>query len=109
MRALPVIFAMVLVVSGCAAGKSRIGVNSNRPVPVVAACIAEQWSRQYPDVRLVEYGRAPDHGAHVGAVGLMEAKVYPTVYGSWVSLSTHHHEMLVRGHPVISSALACAQ
>ena len=109
MRALPVIFAIVLVASGCAPGKSRIGVNSNKPVPVVAACIAEQWSRQYPDVRLFEYGRAPDLRANVGAVGLMEAQVYPTVYGSWVSLSTYHQEMLVRGHPVITGALACAQ
>jgi hypothetical protein len=109
MRAWPVIFAIVLVASGCAPGKSRIGINSNKPVPVVASCIAEQWSRQYPNVRLAEYGRAPNLRANVGAVGLMDAQVYPTVYGSWVSLSTYHHEMLVRGHPVISGALACAQ
>ena len=109
MRALPVVFAIVLVASGCAPGKSRIGVNSNKPVPVVANCIAEQWSRHYPNVTLVEYGHTPDLRANVGAVGLMHARVYPTVYGSWVSLSTYHHEMLVRGHPVISGALACAQ
>ena len=109
MRALPVVFAIVVAASGCAPGKSRIGVNSNKPVPVVATCIAEQWRHQYPEVTLVEYGLAPDLRADVGAVGLMEAQVYPTVYGSWVSLSTYHQEMLVRGHPVITGALTCAQ
>lgn len=108
MRALPVIFVMGLAVSGCAPGMSRIGVNSNQPAPVVADCIAERWSGHYADVKVVAYGHAPKVRADVGAFGLMRAEVYPTVYGSWVSLSTYHHELLVRGHPVISSALACA-
>lgn len=109
MRALPVILVMGLAVSGCGPGMSRIGVNSSQPAPVVADCIAERWIGYYPDVKVVAYGNAPHVRADVGSAGLMKAEVYPTVYGSWVSLSTYHHEMLVRGHPVISGALDCAR
>ena len=111
MRVLPVIFVTVVVVGGCAQGLSRIGVNSTKPASTVANCIGERWSRQYPNVSIVGRARSLNVSANVGIETpmLMHAEVLPTAFGSWVSLSTPHHEIILRGHPVISVALACAQ
>jgi hypothetical protein len=109
MRALPVILVAVMALSGCALSKSRISVNSARPAPTVATCIQEQWNRQYPHVRIVGVMHALHVRAGVSGQTLAQAEVYPTVFGSWVSVSTYHREMVVRSHPLIRAALACAE
>ncbi len=108
MRATPLALVAVLAASGCAPWMSHIAISSNKPVATVASCIGEQWNRQYPQVSSVTYGSNVTVRAHAGPAGLMEATVWPSVYGSKVRLSTYHHEMLSRGHPVIDSAIACA-
>lgn len=108
MRAMPLALVAVLAVSGCAPWQSYIAISSDKPVAIVAGCIAEQWNRQYPQVSSVAYGDSVAVRAHVGPATLMDASVRPSVYGSHVRLSTYHHEMLSRGHPIISSAVACA-
>jgi hypothetical protein len=83
--------------------------HSSKPAHNVANCIGDQWNRQYPNVSVVAYGTGLQVRTNAGPGLLMQAEVLPTVYGSWVSLSTYHHEMIVRGHPVIRVALACAE
>jgi hypothetical protein len=111
MRATSLSLVGVLFASGCAPWSmthapwmSHIAISSNKPVATVASCIGGQWNRHYPQVSTVTYGSR----VVVRAAGLIDAVVWPTVYGSTVRLSTFHHEMLERGHPVISSAIACA-
>ena len=108
MRALPVVLVALLALGGCASKWSRVEIKSANPVSVVADCIAQQWSGQYPDVAVVAYATGTTVSANIGTTMPIQVEVLWTAFGSRVRFSTAHHELVLRDHPAPRAVRGCA-
>jgi hypothetical protein len=108
MRALPAVLVAVLALGGCASKWSRVEISSPKPVSIVANCISQQWSAHYSDVSVVAYATGMTVRANFGTAMPIQADVLWTAFGSRVRFSTAHHELVLREHPAVRTARACA-